>query len=184
MSDVIFPEPEEEQLGQLVPEDDEPLDPEQEALETERELELFPEAEDLVVAEERPPLGRSWAFDFAAGRFLVSGSTARGPLATWGDATLRGWIAKALRTARGAHPIHPDDYGMEAPYGPVGRPVTLGAGGYEQDVRDALTYHPLIQDVIDFRAEADPDEEFLAVSFTVVREDGDTFTVTEEVPSA
>lgn len=128
--------------------------------------------------EEKEPIGRSWAFDFAREGFVYGhevGSSAtgkHGPLQTYGVATLRTWIEKCLHTARGAHPVHPEDYGLEPLDDIIGGPV-LGApaADIEARVREALTFHPRIDDVTDFRAVIDPDNEYVAVSFSVLIDD-------------
>jgi hypothetical protein len=138
---------------------------------------------DIVVADDAPPpLGLSWAFDFQAGTFLLNGG--HGPLETRGLATLRGWVEKCLMTARGAHPIHPPDYGVEGLLEVIGEAASDGvAGDLEDRIRDALLFHPRISDVTDFDAYmGDPeeddehdsaDDETLFVSFTVVTDDED-----------
>lgn len=184
-----IPEPE---LGDdsFLPPDDDPIpDPDEEldaleAADEEGEGDFIdPEdAADLVVVDEPPaPLGLSWAFDFEASTFLRGGLG--GPLETRGLATLRGWIEKCLTTARGAHVIHPPDYGVEMP-GVIGAPMGgEAAASLEGAVRDALLFHPRITDVTEFEVylgdpedETDPtritpEDEVLYASFTVVTDD-------------
>jgi hypothetical protein len=165
----------------FLPEDDtEDLDPDEEldALEGDSAADPLIEdadAVDLVLAEvPPPPLGRAWAFDFQTGSFLLN--QAHGPLETRGLATLRGWIEKCLMTARGAHPIHPPEYGVEGLTDVIGEAASPGvAAGLEEGIRDALLFHPRITDVRDFDAYLgtveDGDEDALYLSFTVVTED-------------
>ena len=174
------PELQDEVVEQLLPIDDVPLEPEEELARLDDELEAFPDSDDIVVTEEEAlPIGRSWAFDFQARRF-VRGVRAQGPLETRGQTTLRYWIEKCLRTARGAHPIHPEDYGMNDPTGVYGLPLAEAQGAdLEGDIRDALTFHPKIVDVTDFYSAYNPDEDYLAVSFTVVLDDESALEFTE-----
>lgn len=157
---------------EFLPIEDEPLDAEAAANELERQLEddSFSDT-DLVVEEERAPIGRSWAFDFGRNSFVV-GHKAKSPLETHGIETLRGWVLKCLFTARGAHAIHPDGYGLVQPFDLIGEPVlTAPAADMEERIRDALTFHPRITDVTDFIVDVDPDEEYVEVSFTVELDD-------------
>lgn len=127
-------------------------------------------APDLIVTDAAvDPLGRSWAFDFVANRFV---SRASGVAQTHGLATLKQWIEKTLRTARGAHPIHSDDYGMERPFDMIGMPLSMiSSQDIEQRVLDAILLHPLITGLSDFQMDYDPLDTILNVSFTVLLED-------------
>lgn len=175
-----FSEPQDDLVESFLPAEDEPLDPEEEAAELEREFEEFIEDDDLVLTGDEPtPVGRSWAFDFQRQRFMRS-PRSHGPLETQGIITLRFWIEKCLRTARGAHPIHDEDYGMEHPNRIYGRPLRETQGmDLEQRIRDAVTFHPRITDITDFTTAFNPDEEYLACSFTVLLDDETTLEVTD-----
>jgi hypothetical protein len=151
----------------FLPEAEEPISPEDALAEMEQALLDEPAEADLVVTEEPPPLGRSWAFDWQRRNF-ARGPGHRGPQPTRGEATLQQWIVKALRTARDAHPVSPDGYGVSqaSVEGMVG-----GAGGVvppdlEQRVTEALLEHPRITDVSGFAYDHDPNSDWLAVSFS------------------
>lgn len=170
-------EPVDDVVDQLVPLDDEPPTDTEEAA-TFDDDELL-EAEPLLVAEEdQPPIGKSWAFDFVTGRFLPKPSG--GPTETRGLATLRYWVEKCLVTERGAYPIHDTNYGLEGVNDMIGEPVdspemaTLGAR-----VREALTFHPRITDVVGFQVFSDPDEETVYVAFRVVTDEEDELVFDE-----
>jgi hypothetical protein len=123
----------------------------------------------IVVEDDAPPIGLSWAFDFGENRFISGVGSGRGPLQTHGLATLITWAEKCLRTARGAHPIHPPGYGLVRPNDLWGKPVT-GAPVAEMEarIRDALTFHPRITDVEDFEFDFDPNDEWVNVAFTMI----------------
>jgi hypothetical protein len=166
MSD-LFPE-EPIDAPALVPETDVPEEPEDVLAELENALQTFPSDVDLVVGEEEPPpIGRSWAFDWAMRDFVRSSGSA-GPQPTRGLETLTEWIEKCLRTARGAHPVHPQGYGVAqaSADGLVGGPVGSIPPDLEERVKDALLFHPRITDVRGFSYSSDPDDEWLGVSFT------------------
>jgi hypothetical protein len=110
------------------------------------------------------PQGRSWAFDFERGQFIARG---RGPAEVHGEAALRVWIEKTLRTARFAHTIYSDGYGIDMP-DVIGRAPTPGRiGQYTEAVKAALLVHDRIEGVADFRFTQSPDVDFLLVTFTV-----------------
>lgn len=162
-------EPIDDVVEQIVPVDDAPPSDAEEAAEFDDD-ELL-DAEPLVVEEEdRPPIGKSWAFDFVTNRFLPKPSG--GPSETRGALTLRYWVEKCLRTDRGAFPIHDVEYGLDGLDDMIGAP----ADSEEMDslgerVREALLYHPRISDVVGFQVFSDPDQEVVYVSFRVVTDE-------------
>jgi hypothetical protein len=137
------------------------------------------DADELIATEVAPdPVGRSWVFDFQAKVFQLGNG--RGPLETRGQDTLNAWIEKTLRTAKGAHPIYPSDYGMSGPQDFYGR--TLTSADYavlEARIREALTFHPRITDIDEFTAAQDPSDDVLFVSFTVILDDGEQAVVSD-----
>lgn len=131
--------------------------------------------DELIVDEPPPqPLGKSWAFDYPAGRYFYVG--AQGPTPTWGETTLRYWIEKALRTPEGALPIHPPGYGIRGLYHRFGRTTPEVIADLEPAIRDALLFHPRITDVTDFTATHDPLQEHIEVSFRVVTDEEEVGT--------
>lgn len=132
------------------------------------DLDDTPDSEDIVVeTEEPPPLGRSWAFDFTKPGFVPS--SAGGPLETRGLATIHNWIEKALLTERGGSPIHDDAYGIENLDDLIGLPISEVATSELRDlVRETLTFHPRISDVVNFSYEVDADSEAMFINFTVI----------------
>lgn len=143
------------------------------------------DADDLVVSVEPPPapLGRSWAFDFAAKRFVMAGHE---PIETRRDQTLRYWIEKCLRTPQGALAIEPADYGFDNPTEIFGGQFDeADTGVLEDKVREALLFHPAITGITEFSAEQDTeDEEVLLVSFRAVLDDDTQLDVDTQVAIA
>jgi hypothetical protein len=139
----------------------------------EQQLATFPSQADLVVtAPQAVPIGRSWAYDFVEGKFITS-VRARGALGTRDLATLKTWIEKALRTARGAHPVSPPGYGMLPPTSAdlVGMQVGIIPADIEDRVRDAVTFHPRIVDATDFAYAWSDDDDFLLINFSAILDD-------------
>lgn len=112
------------------------------------------------------PFGRTWSFDFQAGQFVRDGTV---PKVVYETDTLIMWIEHTCRTAKLAHPIYDDSYGMEDPYEIIGMTAT-GADltAYQQQLEDALTFHDRIIGVEDFEFTQDPFDESLYASFTVL----------------
>lgn len=166
---------------EFVPSPPEPIDPNDALADLEASFEAQGEPADLLVVEEPPPpIGRSWAYDFGTRQFVTKG---HGPLATQGISTLTGWIEKCLRTARGAHPIHPPGYGMVNPTELMGV-LTEGApvAELEARIRDALTFHDRIADIEDFDWNLDPDDEWVSISFSVLLDDDSRLPVETSLP--
>ena len=174
------------QVDAFLPEVEEPLTPEEALAELEQAISDEPVEADLIITEgPRPALGRSWAFDWQRRNFS-RGKGHRGPQPTRGEATLQQWIIKALRTARGAHPVAPDDYGMPqaSVEGLIGGPAGLVPPDLEDRVRSTLLAHPRISEVKDFDYDLDPGEDRLYVRFTYELDGGDeqgTFELLEAV---
>lgn len=175
---VLFPEEPTDAPEQLLPEDDEPLSEDEEVAALDESIEDVPDEDDLVITVPAlDPVGRSWAFDFQRRRFLI-GPGGHGPVATYGDATLKVWIEKCLNTDRGAHAIYSDDYGVDDLNDGFGGPTSqFPTGDYEQRIRDALTFHPRIVDVSGFVWDLDPADDAISVGFQVDLDDTDSITV-------
>lgn len=113
------------------------------------------------------PFGRAWAFDFEKGQMGMRGLA---PAELRGVDALKVWIETTLRTARYAHIVFSDDYGLDT-VELIGRPFSPGiAQQYADAVKDALKVHDRIQDVKDFRFTGSIDSDALLISFRVVVE--------------
>lgn len=127
----------------------------------------------IVAADESQPVGRTWAMDWIARQFIGT-ETADGPVMLRGDLALEAWVEKCLRTARGAHPVHPPGYGLAAlSLGLIGGPVGVVPPDLESKIEDALQFHPNIDGIADFNYDYDPDDPSLQVSFTILLANGD-----------
>lgn len=127
-------------------------------------------------ATDQQPLGRGWSFDFLAHEFVFDGLS---PANVYDVDQLAVWIEKAVRTAKYAHPIYGDEFGMEDPFALIGEPYTSELiGEYVTQVTDALMLHDRINSVTDFNFTQDPFTDQLYVSFTVVLDDDDVDPVT------
>jgi hypothetical protein len=142
---------------------------------------------ELVVEPPPAPLGRTVVLDFNTGEVVMNG---RSPMEVRGESNLRVWIEKCLRTHEGAHPIHPEGYGMEVPLNSyLGVTASqIEVGEVEDAVRAALIYHPAIDDIENFEMVIDDDaaDAYAEITFNVIRDDGtrEDFDMTLETGEA
>jgi hypothetical protein len=112
------------------------------------------------------PIGYGWAFDFATGQLVRHGLA---PAVVTGESQIRMWIEKTLRTARFAHGIYSDNYGVDFPEDLIGQPFnSLLAGQLSTAIEDALLVHDRIRQVKDFTFTGGPESDLLEISFTVL----------------
>jgi Protein of unknown function (DUF2634) len=166
----LVPEPDADAVPSLLPIQEQPLPADDAFRRFEEALDQRPDSDDLVVTQEPPlPVGRSWAFDFERKAFeRAPGQT--GPVEIRGDDALRQWIETTLRTARGAHPIYSDDYGIDMPADFIGGTASsFPLDVYEDAVTEALLVHRQIASVEDFDVLYDPEQEYVGVSFTLIK---------------
>jgi phage baseplate assembly protein W len=118
-----------------------------------------------------PPLGRTPAYDFVEKAFVPSVSG--GALMLYGEATLRQWVEKCLRTIRGASPAVDPDFGVER------RPEDLIDGGAidpaehaaaEADWTTALLRHPRINRVEGWAVDVQDEGEVVEVTARITAE--------------
>lgn len=125
------------------------------------------------------PFGRGWAFDHQQGEFVMHGSS---PAVVSGLTQLTVWIEKTLRTARFAHVIYTDEYGVDNPWEGIGFPFSSRIGArIAKNVTDALTVHDRITAVQDFQFDGVGTSQ-LFVSFSVITDDPDATPLALTVP--
>jgi hypothetical protein len=117
------------------------------------------------------PLGRGWAFNFLTNEFVANGLS---PAVVYEQDQLAVWIEKAVRTAKFAHPIYGNAFGMNDPFLLIGQPYTSElVGEYIDQITAALEVHDRIQTVTNFQFIQDPMTDQVYVTFTVVLDDDD-----------
>lgn len=134
--------------------------------------------QDAVTPEEDAlPLGRSWLWDFDAGRMGSRPQSVRGVMSVVMVAQM------ALRIRRGFHYWIPGDLGMDDPDVLVGQVEDAELiATYQQDIRDTLmTCHDRITDVGGFVFTHNADEEVAYVDLNI-EIDGDESVRLEGVP--
>lgn len=149
---------------ELIPEDDEVTPEEDLAAAAAAAVEDPFELTDVL--DPPVPLGRSWGFDFEAGRFRRYGGA---PAEVVRESALYVWLLAAAHTAPEAHPIFPEEFGLERPYDPLGDiEVADALSDYEERLREAWTQHDRVSDVIDLELRYVPEEETLYIDNVVV----------------
>lgn len=128
--------------------------------------------------EEQPePFGMSWEFDYERGRFKRAGAA---PAEVRGLDALKQRCLMALHTARFAHPVFTDAFGMEDPEDLIGEVhVEDRIGDYERRVREALlALDERISDVTDFSASYDPTVGVLTIDkFSVITDEDEQLSL-------
>jgi hypothetical protein len=120
--------------------------------------------------DEPRPFGRGWALDWDTGELIAHGSS---PARVYGLDNLQAWIEKTLRTARFAHVIYSDEYGVDEPWQDFGSQITPQLQARVEDkTRAALTVHDRISQVDNFDFERVEGTGILLASFRVLV-DGD-----------
>lgn len=133
----------------------------------------------VPVADDPPaPYGRSWKFDRTTGQFVRLGQS---PAEVSGLDALAEWCVMALQSARYAHPVFSDEFGMEAPDSIIG---ALAEGEVVADwqaaVVDALLVHDRITSVENISLRWEPTEGVLYLdSLDVITDEDQTVTVSD-----
>lgn len=123
-----------------------------------------------VAGEPPEAYGSTWQLDFLTNRFRRHGDA---PIRISGIAGLGVWCEMAIRTARFAHSVFSDDFGMDRPEDIIGH-VDIGelVGDYEARIREALLVHDRIVDVTGFDADYSADTGVLTIrTFEIVTDD-------------
>lgn len=161
---------------ELLPVDDEVIDADTDLDAAERSA-LEAALERLDAPDELPPVpfGRTWSFDFVRGRFNRRGSA---PAEVRGLGAVEQWCLMAAHTARYAHGVFSDEFGMERPDSVIGQvDVRDEAEDYGERLREALLVHDRITDVDRYSATYDPEEGVLLIEgFRVVTDGGEALS--------
>lgn len=122
------------------------------------------------------PLGRTWQFDFEEGRFIRAGTS---PAETVELGAVAQWCLMAIHSARFAHPVFSDEFGMENPDSPLGE-FAVGEilADWQRHLTEALLVHDRIVAVENMDLVWDPTVGVLLIrSFDVVTDAGDALTI-------
>lgn len=115
------------------------------------------------------PLGKTWKFDYDQQRFVRQGSS---PVEVRGVLCLQEWVQLAIRTARFAHDVFSEDYGMESPEDVIGQvPPDELLADYGNRMREAVLVHDRVTDFTDFQGDYDPSEGTINISFAIETDD-------------
>lgn len=116
------------------------------------------------------PFGNSWEFDFEAGQFVRTGSS---PKAAAEFAALEQWCLMAIFSARFAHPVFSDDFGMEEPDALMGEfAIGEALADWQQHLVEALLVHDRVTSIEDLDLSWDPSTGVLTINaMTVVTDE-------------
>jgi hypothetical protein len=122
------------------------------------------------------PLGQTWQFDWQAGQFVRTGQSAT-PVTDL-DAVAE-WCQAAMHSARYAHPIFSDVFGMEEPDGIIGELAEGEAiSDWQRSIVEALLVHDRITSVENISLDWDPTTGILTVlSMDVITDEDQSVTV-------
>lgn len=111
--------------------------------------------------EPQEPLGRTWDFDWVGGQFRRVGQS---PANLVGLDAVAQWAQMAIHTARYAHPVVSDDFGMEQPDRVIGELATPGViADWKAALVEALLVHDRITAVENIVLDWDPTQGILTV---------------------
>lgn len=124
------------------------------------------------------PFGISWRFDWQRGQFIRVGQS---PAQTAGFDSLAEWCLMAVHSARYAHPVFSDDFGMEEPESVIGEFAEGEAlSDWQRAIVEALMVHDRITSVENFELDWDPSQGILTIlSMDVVTDEDQTVTVSD-----
>lgn len=157
---------------ELVPPNDDVLSPEDDLNAAAASALDDPTVPVVVDGDAPEPFGVSWLFDWSTGRFLRHGQS---PARVSGTDALIQWCMMALNSARYAHPVFSDEFGIEKPLDGLGSAGALAeefASDWGRKTREALLVHDRIVDV-SVTPKYDPVEGVVVVDDLVVVTDED-----------
>lgn len=153
-----------------------PLIPNEEGLSAEEDLAaavasaLTPGGAQAVAEPPPRPFGTTWAFDFQNRQMIRRGGR---PALVLGLDALRQRCLMAVYSARFAHKVFSDGFGIDRPYQMIGlavpTPVVLD---YERRLRQALEALEGVAEVTEYEGDYDPGQGVFTCTFTVVSDAG------------
>lgn len=116
------------------------------------------------------PFGRTWRFDWECGQFVRAGQS---PAETAGFGALEEWCLMAVHTARFAHALFSDEFGMERPESVIGEfAVGETLADWERHLTEALMVHDRVSSIENVQLRWDPRAGVLYVDrFDVVTDE-------------
>lgn len=164
---------------EMLPVDDEDLVAAADQLEAaEASLEDDPFSPSTAQEDPPIPMGRSWAWDPEAERFVRLGTT---PVEVRGLDALRQLIYATLRTAQGAHAIYSDTVGIEDPDDWIGEADPTDAlATFEPRAADALTQIDRIEELDELNPSYDPSTGIITIDdMVVITDEAEAVPLTE-----
>lgn len=124
------------------------------------------------------PFGKTWQFDFERGQFTHTGSS---PTVVTGFSALEEWCQMAIHSARYAHEVFSDVFGMDEPDDLIGNfAIGEALADWQAALVDALMVHDRITSVENFDMVWDPSTGILTInSFDIVTDEDARVTVSD-----
>lgn len=121
--------------------------------------------------------------DWATGRFVRAGTA---PREVRGRLALAQWLEMARRTARGAHDVFSEQFGMDGPEDWEGTvDVAEAAADYGDKLEDAWLPHDRIAEVTRYRAVFNPNTKTINIlSLDVITDEAEAIPLTGPAPFA
>lgn len=138
-----------------------------------------PASQTPVTPDPPVPFGRSWQFDFEQGRFIREGGSPAPTSGLFGG--LVQWCLMAIHSARYAHPVFSDAFGMENPDDLIGEFADGEAlADWQRHLVEALLVHERITSVENFDLDWDPSTGILTInSFDVVTDEDQRVSISD-----
>lgn len=162
----------------LLPADDPQTTPDEQVAAAIAGALAVPSSQTPVAPPAPQPLGRSWRFDFEVGQFVRAGAS---PANTTGFGALEQWCLMAIKSARYAHAVFSDEFGMEDPDSTMGH---FAEGeiliDWQQHLIEALMVHDRITSVENFDLSWDAASGVLTINnFDVVTDEDQTVSISD-----
>lgn len=125
-----------------------------------------------------PPFGRTWRFDYEHGQFIRQG---RSPAETSGFGALEERCLMAMHSARFAHAVFSDDFGMEYPDSVIGEfAVGEALADWERHLIEALMVLDRVTSIQNVQLRWDPMVGILYIdTLDVVTDEDQTLTISD-----
>lgn len=162
----------------LIPADDPSSSPADDLAAAAQSAQAIPTPAQPVTDPAPQPFGISWRFDWEQGQFLRTGQS---PAQTADFDSLAEWCEMAIHSARFAHPVFSNQFGMEEPDSVIGEIATGEVlADWQRSLIEALLVHDRITTVENISLDWDPGAGTLTVQqLDVVTDEDKRLTVSD-----
>jgi hypothetical protein len=138
----------------------------------------LPAGVQAITPDAPEPFGITWAFDWDHGQFIRVGTS---PAQVADFDALGEWCLMAIHSARYAHPVFSDVFGMEEPDNVIGEfAVGEALADWQKNIVEALMVHDRITSVENLNLDWDPTTGILLIlQMDIVTDEDETLTVSD-----